>query len=77
MAKRGFYSYDKVNINDNEDYNFELISKPIYHKRLIVNNEVELGEISSKSSFDYEIEFTKAKQDFPENFESFSLLEYV
>lgn len=39
MAKRGFYSYDKVNINDPYDYTFELIAKPIYKNCLITYQE--------------------------------------
>lgn len=77
MSKRGFYSYDKVDIDNNEDYRFQLISRPNYHKKLIINNNIELGNIESKMVVHYDLDFIKAKMDFPENFEIFDLAEYV
>ena len=38
MASRGFYSYDKVNIENPECYKFQLISNPIYNTNIKINN---------------------------------------
>lgn len=77
MAKRGFYSYDKVNIDNNEDYNFQLISKPIYNRKLIINDEFELGNTFSENIINYKLDLFKAKKDFPVDFEIFNISEYI
>jgi hypothetical protein len=77
MAKRGFYSYDKVNIDNNEDYNFQLIAKPSYNRKIILNDKIELGNTLSKSNINYKLDFTRAKKDFPMDFEIFNISEYI
>lgn len=77
MAKRGFYSYDKVNIDDSDDYTFQLISKPLYDRRILLANGHDLGGYSGKKQVSYDIQFIRAKNDFPENFNQFTLIEFI
>jgi hypothetical protein len=77
MAKRGFYSYDKVDINNPDDYEFQLISRPILNKKILINNEIELGNLDSLNSFNYDLSFIKSKKDFPLDFKPFDINDYV
>lgn len=77
MAKRGFHSYDKVDIDNSEDYNFQLISRPKLNRKLIINNKIELGNLGSLSSFNYNLNFIRAKKDFPIDFKQFNINEYI
>lgn len=77
MSKRGFFSYDKVDINNSNDYKFQLISKPTYNRKLIINQKLELGKLDSKLYVNYDLEFLPAKKDFPDNYKIFDLTEYV
>lgn len=81
MALRGFYSYDKVNIDNPLDYKFQLISRPIYESEILVStdkyNQIVLGDRFSSKSYNYDINFIKAKKNFPSNFRYFDLKEYV
>jgi len=77
MAKRGFYSYDKVDINNPENYEFQLISRPLINKKLLINNGIELGDLDSLNSFNYDLDFIKAKQNFPIDFNPFDINDYI
>lgn len=76
MAQRGFYSYDKFNIDENDDYRFQLISKPIYNRKLSVSN-INFGDIKSKKKYTYDLNFFESKKDFPENYNTFDIREYI
>ena len=82
MSKRGFYSYDKVDIDNPDDYKFQLISKPNYiNKKILIedgrNNNFELGDQNSIKSYKYGLNFLRAKRDYPEDYEIFNLIEYI
>lgn len=78
LAKRGFYSYDKVDIDNNEDFTFQLISKPKYDKRIhIPSLDVNVGDVQSNRVLNYDLNFIEAKKDFPENFDYFDISEYL
>jgi hypothetical protein len=78
MAKRGFYSYDRVNIDDTEDYRFQLIAQPIYHKTIhLENGTVTLGNLNSPNISDYKIAAMKTVADFPEDSGYFDIREYI
>lgn len=78
MAKRGFFSFDKVNISNTEDYRFQLISKPKYEcKILLPKYNVQLGNADALITREYDINFIKATKNFPDTFEIFDITEYV
>lgn len=78
IAKRGFYSYDKVDIDDSENYIFQLIAKPVLNRRIFIPDlNITLGNIESKEVLNYDLKFLRAKKDFPEKFEYFDISEYI
>ena len=77
MAKRGFYSYDKVDIDKKETYDFQLISKPNYNRKLIINNKHERGDTKNLKPLNYDLNFIEAKNEFPDDFDIFDLSEYI
>lgn len=77
MSKRGFYSYDKVDIDDTSNYQFQLISKPIYHKRLLLNKAIEIGNINNGITANYNLEIGKVNNNFPNNFEPFDIRQFI
>ena len=78
MAKRGFYSYDKVDIDKRNDYTFQLISKPLYGRKIFIPSvDHTVGNLLSKRQLVYDLNFLSAKKDFPENFEYFNIQEYI
>jgi len=77
MAKRGFYSYDKVNIDDKEDYTFQLITKPKFDCKIIIDSSVELGNLDSSRSIEYNLDFLKSKTVFPEDYSEFDLRNFI
>jgi hypothetical protein len=77
MSKRGFYSYDKVDIDNPSEYKFQLISKPIVNRKILINNKIELGNLDSLSSLNYDLSFIEAKKDFPTDFKPFDISDYI
>lgn len=82
MSKRGFYSYDKFDIDDPDDYRFQLISKPSYiNKKIILEdnkyNNIEIGDLKSNKTYKYDLYFLRAKNNFPEDFNTFDISEYI
>ena len=77
MAKRGFYSYDRVKIDDINDCTFQLIAKPHYNKKIILNNQINFGETDSQVSSNFDLTIVKSKLDFPDNYIPFDIREYL
>lgn len=77
MAKRGFYSYDKLNIDIKNDYKFQLISNPIYNRRITINGDNEIENNGSQRILDYELNLIRAKKLFPTDSKVFDLSEYI
>lgn len=78
MAKRGFYSYDKVNIDNREDFTFELIAKPIYDRKITIPKlNISFGKLDSLKNLNYNLNFVQAKKEFPEDFKNFDIREYI
>lgn len=78
MALRGFYSYDKINIDNQNNFNFQLISKPNYDRRISIPQlNIVLGNLDSSQNLDYNLNFIQARRDFPDDFESFDIREYI
>ncbi len=82
MATKGFFSYDKVDIDNPDDYKFQLISRPSYQNKKIVikdsrYNNIEIGDLTSKKRYEYDLIFIRAKNNFPEDFKIFDISEYI
>lgn len=76
IASRGFYSYDKYDIDDPEDKRIQLIFRPIYDRKILVNNDL-FFDYNSKMIANYKLNFINAKKDFPENFDPFNLDNFI
>lgn len=80
MASRGFYSYDKVNIDNPECYNFQLIANPIYNTNIQIDNyKIHSQENSNTEikTWNYEFGLNKIKNNFPVNHNIFDIREYL
>lgn len=80
IATRGFYSYDKVNIDDPECYKFQLIANPIYNRNIKINNKVihNLNEPNTlDKTWNYDFNFKSVKRNFPINHDIFDIREYI
>lgn len=82
MTKRGFFSYDKVDIDNPNDYKFQLISKPDYeNKKIIITdsryNNFEIGDLNSNKNYKYDLVFLRAKNNFPDDFKIFDISEFI
>ncbi len=79
MSKRGFYSYDRVNIDNIEDQQYQLISKPKYNRVLSLSSiNKEINPVSDlKYPLDSTISFIESNQEFPENFTTFDLRDFI
>jgi len=62
-ARQGFYTYDKTNLGNFEDFKFHLVAKPINKKKDTLNID--------------DSNLLKIKRDLPEEFEPFNLDEYI
>jgi hypothetical protein len=82
MATKGFFSYDKVDIDNPYDYKFQLISRPSYQNKKVVikdsrYNNIEVGDLTAKRIYAYDLIFIKAKRNFPEDFTTFDISNYI
>lgn len=78
MAKRGFYSYDKVNIDEPDDYTFQLIAKPFLSRKIYIPKlDLYRGNLNSERTLNYDLNFIEARKNFPVNFEEFDILEFI
>ncbi len=77
MAKRGFYSYDRINIDNKEDYTFQLIANPIYDKTILIRNGERLGDLGSQKISEYKIDALQAIKDFPEDNTPFDIRPFI
>ena len=79
MAKRGFYSYDKVFIDNIEDQTYQLISKPNYDRDInlaTINKKIELPR-TYKYSLMTKINLIETSKEFPKSYESFNIEEFL
>lgn len=66
MAKKGFYTYDKTNIDEKDDMTFHLVAKP--------TSKISLSSLYEK----YQIKhITDIQQTLPEDFITFNLSQLV
>jgi|GEM_PF-1661783 len=79
MSKRGFYSYDRVNINDIDDQIYQLISKPKYNRKITLSSVASEIDpyIKTKYSLRSNILFLITSKEFPDNFDLFDLTEFL
>lgn len=79
MSKRGFYSYDKVYIDNIEDQTYQLISRPDYNRDISL---ISIGkEINPTQKEKYrlssKINLIETAKEFPKDFEQFDLLAFL
>jgi hypothetical protein len=80
MASRGFYSYDKVNIDNPECYNFQLIANPIYNATIEINNNKiyhQEDESQAIKTWIYDLSLNKLNNKFPIDNSIFDIREYL
>lgn len=80
IASRGFYSYDKVNIDNPECYKFQLIANPIYNANIEINNTIIFNqEISNNNikTWYYDFSLNKTNSKFPVTNIIFDIREYL
>lgn len=80
MASRGFYSYDKVNIDNPECYKFQLIANPIYNANIEINNTKIYNHESSNNeikTWNYDFSLNKTNSKFPVDNIIFDIREYL
>ncbi|MCX2573653.1 hypothetical protein [Pedobacter sandarakinus] len=79
MAKRGFYSYDKVFIDEVEDQTYQLISKPKYDRNIEIQKfDKEIDPvIKSKYPLSSGINLIETAKEFPDHFELFNILDFL
>ena len=79
MSKRGFYSYDKVYIDDSENQIYQLISYPIYDRQIKVTKFdflIQPNEIR-KYGLTVDLNLIKTSKQFQVDFDEFDLFEYI
>lgn len=77
MALRGFYSYDKVNIDDPNCFKFQLVSYPIYDRSIFLNNMI-LHQNPNFGIWNYDLQLlSKTKTDMPTDFNIFDLSNFI
>lgn len=76
MARRGLYSYDKVDIDDPDCYKFQLISHPIYKANIEVNGKL-IHDINSQKKYSYDFPFEEVSESFPTSNQIFDLRDFV
>lgn len=77
MASRGFYSYDKVNIDDPDCYKFQLIANPIYNTNIKINNSEVYNHESSNKTWNYDFSLNKTNVKFPTENIIFDIRDYL
>ncbi|MES2827845.1 MAG: hypothetical protein V4687_06815 [Bacteroidota bacterium] len=79
MAKRGFYSYDKVDIDNIENQNYQLVARPTYNRKIeLTNPEQEIyPEVRSRYSLKSNIIFIETSKEFPDTFNEFNITDFL
>jgi len=79
MSKRGFYSYDKVYIDNIEDQTYQLICKPEYNRDInltTINKEITPHN-KEKYTLISRINLIETAKEFPEDFKEFNILNFI
>lgn len=79
MSIRGFYSYDKVNIDDVEDQTYQLISRPNYNRNVHIvkfSNEIQPLE-RLRYPLNTRINLIQTNREFPGDFNEFNLIDFI
>lgn len=79
FAKRGFYSYDKHNIDDPFDTKYQLVSYPVYDREIEIEqfDQIVSPTENRRYKLDINVKLIEASQEFPVDFSIFDLLEYL
>jgi hypothetical protein len=77
IAKRGFYSYDKYDIDNKEDNRLQLICRPFYDRNILIKNTPFITDSNEKRFINYDLDLIEAKKDFPETSLPFDLNEFI
>jgi len=67
IAKRGFYTYDKTRLGNNEDFDFHLVAKP--------KSPLRRGDIFE--TYKIKQELITSKHTIPDDFTIFNLREFI
>lgn len=79
FAKRGFYSYDKSNIDDPLDTKYQLVSYPIYDREIELEQFAHIIYPTQKQKYTLGLNviLIETSKQFPKGFDVFDILEYL